>query len=167
MCGWECALIPWLKFYLEVRPGCLLYLFVTIFPYFSYRPLEVLEAVQSLGVMVDPAFMKAFFESGQKIHLARMEVEDLEPAMGFLEEMCTRDEIKWCVLQQYLKDLQERRNFRYSKYAILDDQHFDHVSDWASRLGFRGIAYSIKAIGSQYATDLSESENVSNECKNM
>jgi hypothetical protein len=146
---WKTDWTPWIKWYLEMRPGCLLYLFVTIFEYFSYRPFKVLEALELLGLRVEdiPAFVKAFFESGQTIHLARMEVEDLEHAMRFLEEMCTKDEIKRCVLSQYLKDLKEPGKNCSCRYYVLNDQHIDQVSAWASTFGFREIAYGIKAIG--------------------
>jgi hypothetical protein len=138
---WKEDWIPWIKFYLDVRPSCLLYLLVTILEYFSYRPLKVLEDLQSLGLRVEdlPAFMRAFLESGLTIHLAAVEVENLERTMRFLEEMYTKDEIEQCVLQQYLKDLKEPRKDRYSRYGVLNDQHIDHVSDWASRLSFQEI----------------------------
>jgi uncharacterized protein YaaQ len=101
---WQEAWIPWIKFYLEVRPSCLPYLLATILEYFSYRPLKVLEDLKSLGLRVEdvPAFMGAFLESGQTIHLVGVEGRDLERTMGFLEEMYTKDEIEQCVLQQYL-----------------------------------------------------------------
>jgi hypothetical protein len=138
---WKEDWIPWIKFYLEVRPSCLLYLLVTILEYFSYRPLKVLEDLQSLGLKVEdvPAFMRAFLESVQTIHLAAVEVEDLERTMKFLEEMYTKDEIQWCVLQQYLKDLKKPRKDRYSRYGVLNDQHIDYVFDWASRLSIQEI----------------------------
>jgi hypothetical protein len=165
---WKDTWIPWIKFYLEVRPSCLLYLLVTIFDYFSYRPLKVLEDLKSLGLRVEdvPAFMKAFLESGQTIHLAKVDVKDLEHAMGFLEEMCTKDEIQRCVLQQYLKDLQETGKNCLAMYAVRKDQHIDYVSAWASRLGFLEIVGGIKAI-LQYDKVSSESEGVISECEDM
>jgi hypothetical protein len=166
---WEDAWIPWIKFYLEVRPSCLLYLLLTILEYFSYRLWKVLEDLQLLGLRKEevPAFMKSFFESGEKIHLEGVDVEDLELTIGFLEEMCTKDEIKRCVLSQYLKDLQEPGKNCLPRYGVLNDEHLDHISDWASRLGFWKIANGIKAIGLQYDIELPESESVSSKCEDM
>jgi hypothetical protein len=145
---WKTDWTPWIKLYLEVRPDCLLYLFVTIFEYFSYRPLKVLEALESLSLRVEdiPAFMKAFLESGQTIHLTKMEVEDLEQAMRFLEKMCTKDEIERCVLRQFLKDLKESGMCLSFSYLAEGYKHIYRLSDWASRLGFREIASDIKAF---------------------
>jgi hypothetical protein len=150
-------------------PSCLLYLFVTVLEYFSYRPLKALEDLQSLGLRVEevPAFMKAFLESGQTIHLIVVEVEDLERTMGFLEEMYTKDEIQRCVLQQYLKDLKQRRKYRSFTYGVLDYQHFDPVCNWASRLGCLEIVVGINAIRWKPDMELPESESVSNQSEDM
>jgi hypothetical protein len=163
---WQDAWIPWMKWYLEVRPSCLLYLLVTILEYFSYRPLKVLEDLKSLGLRVEdvPAFMRAFLESGETIHLVGVEVRDLERTMGFLEEMYTKDEIQWCVLQQYLKDIQEPAKNFLDSIGVLDYQHIAHVSDWASRLGFREIANGIKAFCLECDMGILESERVSSMC---
>jgi hypothetical protein len=167
--------IPFIKFYLEVRPSCLFYLFVTVLEYFSYRPLKVLEDLKSLGLRVEdvPAFMSAFLESGQTIHLLGVKkVEDLERTMRFLEEMYTKDEIQWCVLQQYLKDLKDIRWYCDFRYYAPNDKHIAHVSDWASRLGFKEIVGGIQdktIFIPRWENDieLSESESVSSECEDI
>jgi hypothetical protein len=164
MCFWQDAWIPWIKFYLEVRPSCLLYLLVTILEFFSHQPLKVLEDLKSLGLRVEdvPALMRAFLESGETIHLKGVDVRDLERTMGFLEEMYTKDEIQWFVLQQYLKDLRAPRVNRYVCNEIYP-QHNAHVSDWASRLGFQEIANGIKAFCLECDMGIPESERVSSE----
>jgi hypothetical protein len=51
--------------------------------------------------------------------------------------------------------------------AALNYQHIDHVSDWASRLGFREIANGLKTIFLESDMELSDSESVSNDREDM
>jgi hypothetical protein len=95
--------VDWIKFYLEVKPNCILDL-VEAIPYgLSHRTLSVLEGLSSIGVSDEDqrALMREFLDSGDTIEIRETKFKELKQMMAFCQSICTKDEVLYQLLFPY------------------------------------------------------------------